>query len=155
MSRRIRVIWAILFLVPPTVCAANDLTLRDAWIAEAPPNANMLAGYVIIENAGRQAQTLIGVSSPAFSRVELHRSVTTDGMARMIPQDRVDIPPSSLTRFEPGGYHLMLIGPKRPLQAGDQVQIFLRFKDDKVLSTTAVVRKRVPSPRHESPHGSH
>ena len=83
--------------------------ISDAWIPEAPPAAAALAGYMTIENDSGEARTLVGASGGPFERVEIHQTVyeKDTGLARMVPQDRIDIAPGERFVFEPGGYHLV------------------------------------------------
>jgi hypothetical protein len=72
--------------------------------------------------------------------VELHRTVTREGVARMVPQERIQVPPGGGVALEPGSYHLMLMEPVAPLAPGDPVVLELRMADGEVLRTTARVR---------------
>ncbi|RMG52764.1 MAG: copper chaperone PCu(A)C [Gammaproteobacteria bacterium] len=121
--------------VPPAVQAV------DPWIREAPPGMPMLGGFVTLKNDSDRPVALVGAESPAFGSIELHRSIVKDGMARMVPQERIVVPPRGEVRLEPGSYHLMLMQPARPLAAGDKVQIQLRFDDGSMLGIDFPVRR--------------
>jgi len=99
---------------------------RDAWIREAPPGAPM-AGYLVLRNEGGAPLVLVGAESPAFAKVMLHRSREEGGMVRMVHVERLELAPGLSVTFAPGGYHLMLMRPRRALKAGDRVPITLRF----------------------------
>jgi len=43
--------------------------------------------------------------------------------------------------FAPGGYHLMLMNPKRRLHSGDRVEIVLEFRGGLVVPVAYEVRK--------------
>lgn len=110
--------------------AAETLVISDAWIREAPPTATVLAGYMRIDNPGAQEQTITGVTSPRFERIEMHRTEVVDGVARMLPQEQLVVPAGGSLTLEPGGLHLMLIGPTEPVAAGDTVTLRLQLGDD-------------------------
>ena len=114
-----------------TGCSKEELTITNAWVPEAPPRAAALAGYMTIENGFREARTLLGASGAHFERVEIHQTVyeKDTGLARMIPKDRISIAPGERFLFEPGGYHLMLVGPKKAWQDGEIVALILVFED--------------------------
>ena len=38
------------------------------------------------------------------------------------------IPPGQTVKLEPGGYHLMIIGPKQAFKVGDHIPATLRFE---------------------------
>ena len=52
-----------------------------------------------------------------------------------------ELPPAASLIFAPGGYHLMLMNPKRTLRAGDPVVIKLEFRGGLVLPVAYEVRK--------------
>ena len=60
---------------------AGDLQVRDVWIQTAPPGVKVMAAYLEVKNNGKTQQTLTGVSSPAFGKIEIHRSVIHENMA--------------------------------------------------------------------------
>jgi len=45
-----------------------------------------------------------------------------------------------MLKFEPGGYHLMLIDLSQPLAAGDVIEITLVFEDAGQITIKAVVK---------------
>ncbi|KAA3626046.1 MAG: copper chaperone PCu(A)C [Proteobacteria bacterium] len=106
----------------------RGVVIESPWIREAPPTAKALAGYMKIRNHSSQ-KTLVSAESDDFQSVMLHQTVTKDGMAMMIHRQRIELPKGVELIFEPGGYHLMLLRPKRPLRLGDQVAIDLVFSD--------------------------
>ncbi len=119
---------------PPAVQAV------DPWIREAPPGMPMMAGFVTLKNRGSAPVALISAEGPDFGQIELHRSITENGVARMVPQERIVIPPGGETRLEPGSYHLMLMQPRRALRAGDSARILLHFDDGTTLALAFPVR---------------
>lgn len=121
--------------------APQGLTIDEAWIREGPPNAMALAGYIVIENQGSTARHLVGAASPAFGRIELHRSVHEGGVAKMVPQETMPIPAKGKLELKPGDYHLMMLKPARPLRAGDQVLVTLNLDNEEQASVTFRVKK--------------
>jgi len=87
------------------------------------------AGYVTIVNPGSTPLRLVAVSGDDFDRVELHETQTLDGTMKMVRHESFDIPPKGSLRLQPGGKHLMLFDPARPLVAGDETAIELQFDD--------------------------
>jgi copper(I)-binding protein len=128
-------------LVTGLAQAESALTVEDPWIQEAPPMASSLAGYMILNNASDRDRALVAVSSDAFGAVMMHRSVTEGGVARMVHQMKIDVPAHSKVVFQPGGYHLMLMKPKRRYEAGDRVGLRLKFADGETMDVEFPVRK--------------
>jgi periplasmic copper chaperone A len=126
----------------------NTLVVRDAWVREAPPNAQVLAAYAQIENTGDQADAVVAVSSDAFEKAELHHSEVKDGVARMAKIKRLDVPVHTVVKLEPGGTHVMLFHPKSPLRAGQHVALSFTLSSGKTLAVDAEVRNTMQPGEH-------
>ena len=123
----------------------RELTGVDPWVREGPPNARVLAGYMVVSNPSDRPVTIVGASSPAFHSIEFHRTVLEAGVARMVEQERLQVPAGGQLALEPGGYHLMLMGAQRPLRAGDTVTINLSLHGGNDVNAEATVRKAGPA----------
>jgi len=121
--------------------AEGEVVVRDAWIREAPPNARVLAGYLTLENPSSEPLRLEGAEAGQFGSVEMHRTIHEDGMAKMVPQPYIDIPPEGQVELAPGGYHLMLMMPAARFVEGDVVPLELIFQGDERVSVPFEVRK--------------
>jgi copper(I)-binding protein len=95
-----------------------------------------------IVNKGRQGDRLITVNSDIAQAVEIHISEMEDGVMTMHQVEGVDIPTRGRIELKPGGLHVMLIGLRRDLTAGDQVMLTLGFEN----SGEIVVEARVRAP---------
>lgn len=120
---------------------SGELAITNLWIREAPPGADVLAGYLTITNHSPKAATLTTISSEAFGKIELHKTEVRQGISRMIRQDRITIAAGSTFELQPGGVHLMLKAPHQRLQAGDRVNLTFTFGDHNSIDVTAEVRK--------------
>ena len=132
--------------------ADASISIENAWVRDAPPHAEMSAGYLTILNHSAQAQTLTSVSSPQFQKVEAHRTEMVDGQVRMLREDNVTVPAHGSLEFKPGGYHLMLIHPLHELKLGDRVELHLQFKGSQPLSVDAQIREAA---EEMPPHDMH
>jgi copper(I)-binding protein len=130
---------ALLTLFYSLIAAADSpLVVTDPWIREAPPGAGVLAAYMVISNRGADTATIGTIESPDFERIEVHRTLVEDGVARMVPVEALQIAAAEQVTLEPGGMHLMLYHPKRPLREGDSVTLELQQ------SAAACIRVNVP-----------
>lgn len=114
-----------MFLSLPPAAACPGLELDNGWIREAPPGAAVMAGYARLRNTGITSLNLEKIRSPDFGAAELHRTVVEDGISRMLRGQILRLPPGASAALEPGGWHLMLFRPVRPLKAGDTVTVQL------------------------------
>lgn len=128
-----------LLLLLPCAARASDLEVRDAWVRLPPPGANT-AGYMELHNTGEGALRVVAVRTAAALRVEMHRTVVEDGVARMRPVEAIEVPAGETVRLAPGGLHLMLIGPKG-LREGAELELLLALENGDTLAATAVVRR--------------
>jgi copper(I)-binding protein len=103
-----------------------DIQVKEAWIRWLPANVPG-GGYMTLINTGAAKRVLIGASSPDYGEVSIHQSRMRNGMNEMAPVESIELEPLIPVRFAEGGYHLMLMQPKRPLEPGDRVLITLRF----------------------------
>lgn len=133
-----RILAVLLFsaCVSSPVAAEPGLKARDGWIREAPPTARVRAGYLVLGNDGDTAREVIAARSPAFGAIEIHEMVATDdGTMRMRPVPVLPVAAGAEVALAPGGLHLMLFRPVKPLAAGDRVTLVLDLADGGALET--------------------
>lgn len=108
---------------------AGDLTIENARARATPAGARVTGGYMLIENRGAAPDRLVGGSTPAAERVEIHEMAMDDGVMKMRPiPGGLEIPPGGSVELKPGGYHIMLMELKAQLNAGDEVPATLTFE---------------------------
>jgi hypothetical protein len=128
-------------IVIPAASEEAGVAARDAWVREAPPGTAMMAGYMALRNNTSRSKVLVAASSSGFATVTIHRTILKDGMAGMVHASQLELTPHASLIFAPGGYHLMLMNPKRALRAGNTVVINLEFRGGLVLPVVFEVRK--------------
>jgi len=130
----------------PTALMADGPSTRvsHVWIREAPPGVDVLGGYFVLENLTKKPLSLTSVSSPDFGSVMMHQTVQQGSEESMQEVPKIDLPPHGSIEFKPGGYHLMLMQPKKNLGAGDTVTLMLAFSDGSELAILAPVRRDPP-----------
>lgn len=135
-------VWLILvWTLVPAASEETGVSVRGSWIRETPPGMTLMAGYMELRNITSRPQVLVGASSSEFDRVMIHRTIVKDGIAGMTHASPIELAPNASLSFAPGGYHLMLMNPKRMLRAGDRVAINLEFRGGLVLPVAFEVRK--------------
>jgi hypothetical protein len=118
----------ILGLLLP-LSALAELAISDAWIKNLPPGIPVRAGYMTLHNPGVTEVRITSIRSDDFASIEIHRSVTQDGMVRMDRVDSLAIAPGASRRLAPGGYHLMMMQPLQATRPGQEIEIVLQFDD--------------------------
>jgi copper(I)-binding protein len=105
------------------------LSIGDAQIAASLNGAPTTEALFTVSNAGHTPDKLLSASCWCAQAVELHRMWMDHGIMRMrAAPDGLDIPAGGQLKLTKDGDHLMLIGLKRPLKAGQRVKITLRFQ---------------------------
>jgi copper(I)-binding protein len=118
--------------------------IEKAWVRAAPPGASSLAGYLVLRNACTTAVEVVDLESRDFGMPMIHRTEQVDGVSRMRPAGRMVVAAGAALRFEPGGLHLMLMRPLRPLAEGDTVRLRLVLADGRRLYAEVPVRRSAP-----------
>ena len=126
--------------------AADIVKVSDAWVRLPPPGAQIAAAYLTLES--KQTLSLSSAASPAVEVVEIHSMSTKNGVMQMRQLKALTLPAGKPLTLEPGGLHLMLINPKKPLKEGDQIPLVLTFKQSKRVVGTINVQAIVKAPAH-------
>lgn len=121
----------------------GTLNILHPYSFPTPAPGVVAVGFLTIENTGAAADRLLSVSSPMVERVEIHLMSMDGGVMKMRAQmDGVSVPASATLQLQPGGYHLMLFGPRAALKEGDRVPLILKFAHAGSLQTELMVEPR-------------
>jgi copper(I)-binding protein len=125
--------------------AAATIEIRDAWIRSTPPGAPTAAGYAVIVNHGPATDRLTGGHTAVATSVVPHRMTMAGGVMRMQPiPGGLAVAASATVSLNPNGDHLMLVGLKGPLVAGQHVRIVLQFARAGAVPVDFTVRDAAP-----------
>jgi len=142
----------ILFCSCSMSFAESALTFKQAWIAEAPPVSRVLAAYMEIINSSDKTIIIDSMKSDDFKKIEFHRSIQENDIAKMQHQTSLSIPAYGSLKLEPGSYHLMLFNPVRRLLAGDKSTFTAITADDKHYELDIFVKKSNDTHQHHHHH---
>ena len=107
---------------------AGDLVVSKAWSRATPGGAKVAAGFLTIENKGSAPDKLVSASTPLADHAEIHEMKMANGVMSMREiSGGLTIPAGQSVTLAPGGYHLMLMGPKQPFKQGEKVPLTLTF----------------------------
>lgn len=119
---------AFLAIALATPAAAQDIRIETPVLRVASPVSKTGAGYMVIRNTGRTADTLLSVTTDPSTRSDLHGTIQSGGVMKMRAQEGgVPIAPGARVQFAPGGLHIMFIGLKKPVPPGTKVPARLTF----------------------------
>jgi len=149
MIKAITVVVALL-AIPSLVQAhqvkAGNLELIHPHIRASMGQSPTTAGYLTILNHGKTADRLVSVSCACAASVSVHEMKMTGSMASMAQVASVVIPAGGKVSLAPGGLHLMVMGLKAPIKAGDRVQMVLTFDKAGAVKTSFEAADR-PAPK--------
>lgn len=116
----------LLLCCAPKKSEPPKISVFGAWSRATVAGQASAAAYLTIDNRGGGDDKLLKVSSPV-GQATLHSTTIDSAVMRMRQLDKVDIPARSQVEFKPGGMHIMIIGVKHPLQAGNSFPLTLKF----------------------------
>ena len=129
-----------------TACDAGKApAATDAWVRAMPAERKMTAAYLVIDNPTDETLVVTGATAAGFARVELHTSIEEDGVSRMRPVETIDVEPGGSVRLAPGGLHMMLMGAREPISAGDTIALTLTTDTHGELAVAAPVTLQAPA----------
>lgn len=118
--------------------AAAGVEVRGAWARPTPPAADVAAAYLEIRS--RTADRLVGATTTAARRAEIHSTTLQDGVMEMRHVESLPIAAGVPVVFKPGGLHVMLFGLPKPLVVGQRLPLELRFEKAGVVRVEVIVR---------------
>ena len=118
---------SLLLLLLPTLAFADTapIQVRNAWSRAMPAGAVGVV-YLTATDTG-PPDTLFGVASPIATTASLHESFSDSGVMKMRPVASLPIADGKPITLQPGGYHIMLMGLKQALVAGQSFPLTLNF----------------------------
>lgn len=120
--------------------SADAIRIDHSYARASMPGQTSGGAYLTLENRSDHTDTLVAVQSPAAQSVEIHTMAMSGNVMRMREIGEIDIKPGEKITMRPGeGYHLMLMGLKAPLKAGDRLPLTLTFRKSGKVETTVMV----------------
>ena len=87
------------------------------------------AAFMEIMNKGKSVDKLISANSLIAETVEIHSMSMEGDVMKMRAVENLELPAGSNVKLQHGqGYHIMLLGLKKPLSAGDKFPMTLQFE---------------------------
>jgi copper(I)-binding protein len=106
----------------------GSIHISQPWSRATPKGAAAGAAYMTITNKGTAPDRVSCVSDDASAQCQIHSMTMEDGVMKMRPvEGGLEIKPGETVMLKPGGYHVMLIDLKHPLEQGQSVKATLKF----------------------------
>lgn len=120
---------------------AGDLSVARVWARASAGQAQNGAAYMTISNAGGKADRLVKVETSAAMKASLHAHTVENGIMMMGPIKAVEVSPGESVVLKPGGTHIMLMGLKAPLKAGQMFPMTLFFEQSGSVDVQVMVHE--------------
>ena len=131
---------------------ANPVTVSKAWVRPTVPGQTVAGAYLDI--TAKQSARLVAARSPISPDVQIHWMQMDGDVMRMREVSAIDLPKNTTVSLKPGGYHLMLMQLKKPIQAGETIPLTLVIESQRKRQTVKV-NALVQSPPTEGSHDAH
>ncbi|HEY2527297.1 MAG TPA: copper chaperone PCu(A)C [Xanthobacteraceae bacterium] len=119
----------------------STIAVEQPWARATPAGARTGAVYMTLTNKANTADSLTGASSDVAAKVQIHEMAVVNGVMQMRElANGLAIPAGGSVTLKPGSYHVMLIGLKKALTAGETVPLTLTFAKAGTISVTAPVK---------------
>ena len=133
--------WVTVFLVSAlfgsSAVQAQDVAVSNPWVRGTVPAQKATGAFMELKSKDDAA--LVSATSPVAGTVEIHEMVLENNVMKMRAIPKLDLPAGKGVQLKPGGYHVMLMDLKQPLQKGDTVPITLKVEGkDKSVKTVEV-----------------
>jgi hypothetical protein len=117
-----------------------SITVEQPYARATPTGAKTGAAYMTIDNKSASADKLTAVSTDVADKAQVHQMTVENGVMQMREvADGLPVPANGSVALKPGSYHVMLIGLKKPLTAGDSFPLTLTFAKAGTISVTVPV----------------
>lgn len=130
----------------------SKLTIADQWVKAA--DSGMTAAFGVISNPTNKPVRLVGASTGDATFMQIHEVVSKDGS--MVMQQKpggLVVPAKGSVTLKPGGDHLMMLGLKAPIKAGDMEKFTVTAADGSQLTFTAMARVYAGANENYDPNG--
>jgi periplasmic copper chaperone A len=145
MTRLLSLLAAALF----STGALAQVTVLEPWVRATVPQQKAAGAFMRVQSA--TAARLVGVSTPAAGRAELHEMAMENNTMRMRQVDAIELPAGKPVNLASGGYHVMFFDLKRQLKEGETVPVTLVVEDAAKKKSSVTVEAKVQPMSYVAP----
>jgi copper(I)-binding protein len=136
---------------------AGGIQVEGAWSrATAPGQDTAMVDMTIVSE---KPAKLTGFATPVSQSAEMHSMTHDQGMMKMREVKSIELPAGRRVNLGEAGYHLMLIGLRAPLKAGENLPLTLNVQlaDHSVvkIDVKAQVKPLTDAPMSHDEHMHH
>lgn len=122
--------------------SAQTVDVKDAWARATVPGQQATGAFMKL--TAKDGARLVEVRTPVAGVAEIHEMKMDGNVMQMrAVQGGLELPAGKTVELKPGGYHVMLMDLKAPLQKDSTIPLTLVFKDAKGVQSTLEVKMPV------------
>lgn len=145
---------ALFLFLGQATAAAPAPKVEGAWVRSSVAGQHGTGAFMKLTPS--QATQLVGASTPVAGTAEVHEmKMEGDVMKMRALPNGLELPAGKAVTLSPGGFHVMLMDLKVPLQKDTTIPMTLVFKDAKGMETKKELRVpvSVTAPAGAAPAG--
>ena len=119
----------VLSIVSIAAVFGADIEIEGAYARASIPNVPNSAAFFVIKNNSDKDIAITGANSDIAEKNELHTHIKENKMMKMMKIEKLVVPAKSSLELKSGSDHVMLMGLKKELKAGDEINLELSFSD--------------------------
>ncbi len=141
----------VLSIVSIAAVFGADVEIEGAYARASIPNVPNSAAFFVIKNNSDKDIAITSANSDIAEKNELHTHIKENKMMKMIKIEKLVVPAKSSLELKSGSDHVMLMGLKKELKVGDEINLELSFSDGDKKSIKVPV-KDLASTIHKMQH---
>lgn len=119
----------VLSIVSIAAVFGADIEIERAYARASIPNVPNSAAFFVIKNNSDKDIAITSANSDIAEKNELHTHIKENKMMKMIKIEKLVVPAKSSLELKSGSDHIMLMGLKKELKVGDEINLELSFSD--------------------------
>lgn len=112
--------------------------VQGAWARGTVQGQKATGAFMVL--TAKESTRLVGVASPVAGVAEVHEMAMEGDVMKMRAIAGLDLPAGKAVELKPGGYHVMLMDLKLPLQKDTTIPVTLMFKNAKGVESKAELK---------------
>jgi len=124
-----------------SAAAFADVAVKDPWVRGTTPAQSATGAFMEITSTDNA--TLLSAATPVAGVVEIHTMTMENGVMKMRPLPKLDLPAGKAIVLAPGANHIMLMELKQQLKKGEVVPITLKIEGKDAQVQTLEVKAEV------------
>ena len=122
---------------------AGAIVIGHPYARATAAGQSIGGGFLKLANGGADDK-LLSATAGVSASAELHEMKMEGDVMRMRQVDGIALPAGKSVELRPGGFHIMFVGLKAPLKAGDRFSMKLKF--EKAGEVEVMVNVEAPGP---------